>query len=64
MISKEIHVYSFRRKVGEITLDGMCRVCCLRLGPNFGVHQASDKIFYLQSTAEKMYAFMLLQINI
>ena len=35
----------------------MYRVCKLLLGPNFGVWPATNKIFYLRSTVENVYAF-------
>ena len=44
--------------VSEDTLKGfICRVCGLRLGPNFVVRLAADKNFYLRLTVEKMLAF-------
>ena len=35
----------------------MCRVCSLRLDPNFGLRQTADNNFYLWLTVEKVHAF-------
>ena len=39
------------------------RVCGWRLGPNFGVWPAADKIFHLQLMLEKMRAFVVSKLK-
>lgn len=38
----------------------MYRVCCLGLGPNFGVRLTAKKNFYSRETFEKMHAFAVI----